>query len=69
LKRFRFPHVEGSEELDQDEPPPSALREISILTSLKHHNIVNILDIAVDDKEPRDVYMVMEYCEQVGPSL
>ena len=68
MKQFRF-HVEDPENLDQDQPPLSELREISILKSLKHHNIVNLLDIAVDVKEPRDVYMVMEYCEQVGPPL
>jgi cyclin-dependent kinase 10 len=62
LKRFRF---EDSEELDQNKPPLNALREMSILRLLKHSNIVNILDIAVDGNEPRDVFMVMEYCEQV----
>ena len=65
MKWFRFPHVEAFEKFDQDEPSPSALREISILKSLKHHNIVNILDIAADDEEPKNMYMVMEYCEQV----
>ena len=66
LKRFRFV-FEDSEELDGDEPPLSALREISILKSLKHPNIVNILDIAADRQESRHVFMVMEYCQQVGP--
>ena len=67
LKRFRFVQLEDSQELDQIEPPLSTLREISILQSLKHPNIVNILDIAFDVEEPTDVFMVMEYCEQVGP--
>lgn len=66
LKRFCV-QTEGSEELGQHEPPLNVLREISILKLLKHPNIVNILDIAADGKEPRDVFMAMEYCEQVGP--
>ena len=46
--------------------PITALREISILRSLKHQNIVNVLDVAVGEEALEDVYMVMEYCEQVG---
>jgi len=49
--------------------PLTALREISILRSLKHANIVNALDVAVAPEELDDVYMVMEYCEQVGHAL
>ncbi|KAL7268216.1 hypothetical protein RUND412_009168 [Rhizina undulata] len=43
--------------------PITALREISILKSLRHNNVVNVLDVAVG-KELNDVYMVMEYAEQ-----
>ena len=57
--------------------PITALREISILRSLSHANIVNVLDVAASagqrgnrDGEPSSdldqVYMVMEYAEQVG---
>ncbi|KAI9849910.1 MAG: hypothetical protein M1837_000124 [Sclerophora amabilis] len=56
---------------EHDEPnymPVTALREISILRSLEHVNIVNVFDVAADfeDKPLRDFYMVMEYAEQVG---
>lgn len=46
--------------------PLTALREISILRSLRHNNVINLLEVAVDDNVLEDVYMVMEYCEQVG---
>ncbi|EOD49367.1 putative cell division protein kinase 10 protein [Neofusicoccum parvum UCRNP2] len=46
--------------------PLTALREISILRSLRHQNVISVLEIAVDDKVLEDLYMVMEYCEQVG---
>ena len=45
--------------------PITALREISILQSLKHPNIINTIDIAVGE-EWEDVYLIMEYVEQVG---
>ncbi|EPS44693.1 hypothetical protein H072_1328 [Dactylellina haptotyla CBS 200.50] len=45
--------------------PITALREIFLLRDLKHRNVVRVLDIAVGD-ELNDVYMVMEYAEQVG---
>ena len=47
--------------------PVTALREISLLRSLKHENIINVMDVAVGDTDALDeVFMVMEYCEQVG---
>ncbi|KAH0542326.1 hypothetical protein FGG08_003263 [Glutinoglossum americanum] len=62
--------------------PITAIREIAILQSLRHINIINILDVAVgqgsencsDDGSERrsegrgldEVYMVMEYAEQVA---
>ncbi|KAK6339253.1 Cdc2- kinase [Orbilia javanica] len=46
--------------------PITALREIFLLRDLKHRNVVRVLDVAVGD-ELHDVYMVMEYAEQVGP--
>ncbi|KAF9632334.1 putative cell division protein kinase 10 protein [Lasiodiplodia theobromae] len=46
--------------------PLTALREISILRSLRHQNVINVLEVAVDDAVLEDVYMVMEYCEKVG---
>lgn len=60
LKQVRIPPEDR-----QNGVPITALREISILRLLKHENIVNVLDVAVGG--PMDeVYMVMEYCEQVS---
>ena len=59
LKQIRIPHEER-----QNGIPITALREISILRSLKHPNIINVLDVAVGDMD--EIYMVMEYAEQVG---
>lgn len=58
-----------SPEERQNGVPITALREISILRSLRHQNIVNVLDVAVGNKVMEEVYMVMEYCEQVGSPL
>lgn len=46
--------------------PITALREISILRSLTHNNIIDVIDVAVNAKAIEDIYMVMEYAEQVG---
>ena len=61
LKQIRM-----SSEDRQNGIPITALREISILRSLKHVNIVNVLDVAVGDRDLDEIYMVMEYAEQVG---
>lgn len=53
----------------QNGVPVTALREISILRSLKHNNIVNVIDVAVGERAMDEVYMVMEYAEQVGISM
>ena len=58
--------VRMSIEERQNGIPITALREISILRSLKHPNIVDVLDVAVDSKVLNEIYMVMEYAEQVG---
>ncbi|KAI4283829.1 MAG: hypothetical protein L6R35_005044, partial [Caloplaca aegaea] len=59
LKQIRIP-----EEERQNGVPITALREISILRSLRHENIVNVVNVAVGEKAMDEVYMVMEYCEQ-----
>ena len=53
----------------QNGVPITALREISILRSLRHTNIVNVQDVAVGEKIMDEVYMVMEYAEQVSDPL
>lgn len=45
--------------------PITSIREIALLRSLRHPNIISVLDVAVG-KDMADVYMVMEYAEQVG---
>jgi cyclin-dependent kinase 10 len=56
LKRIRMDN-------DDEGFPISALREISILKSLNHENIVSVQEICVGDGL-ENVFMVMEYCEQ-----
>lgn len=45
--------------------PITALREIAILRSLRHENVVRVGDVAVGERM-EEVYLVMEYAEQVG---
>ncbi|KAF4303329.1 hypothetical protein GTA08_BOTSDO08774 [Botryosphaeria dothidea] len=59
LKQIRILEYERSNGI-----PLTALREISILRSLRAQNVINLLEVAVDDSVLEDVYMVMEYCEQ-----
>ena len=58
-----------SPEERQNGVPITALREISILRSLKHNNIVNVIDVAVEEYSMDEIYMVMEYAEQVGDPI
>lgn len=64
LKQVRI-----SPEERQNGVPITALREISILRSLKHNNIIGVVDVAVHAKAMEDIYMVMEYAEQVGDPM
>ena len=64
LKQVRIPPEER-----QNGVPITALREFAILRSLKHNNIINVLDAALGDHAVDEVYMVMEYAEQVGNPL
>ncbi|MCJ1287089.1 hypothetical protein MMC26_006437 [Xylographa opegraphella] len=59
LKQIRM-----SSEERQNGIPITALREISILRSLKHVNVINVLDVAVGEEDLDEIYMVMEYAEQ-----
>lgn len=51
---------------DRSDPvvPITALREISILRSLKHQNVISVLEVAVGT-ELDEIFMVEEYAEQV----
>ncbi|KAF8457702.1 kinase-like domain-containing protein [Terfezia claveryi] len=52
--------------LDRDRSngmPITSIREIALLRSIRHPNIISVLDVAVG-KDMADVYMVMEYAEQ-----
>lgn len=48
----------------RDGIPLTALREISLLKSLRHRNVVNVLDIAVGSSLS-ETHLVLEYAEQV----
>lgn len=48
--------------------PITSIREIALLRSLRHPNIISVLDVAAG-RDMADVYMVMEYAEQVGTLL
>ena len=64
LKQVRI-----SAEERQNGVPITALREISILRSLKHKNVIDVIDVAVGPHAMDEVYMVMEYAEQVGDPM
>lgn len=61
LKKMRM-------EKEKDGLPISALREMNILLSLRHENIVEVREIAVG-KSLDSIFMVMSYCEQDLASL
>ncbi|KAK9236223.1 kinase-like domain-containing protein [Lipomyces kononenkoae] len=47
----------------RDGIPNTALREISLLKSLRHENIIRVLEVAVGETQLDEVYMVLEYAE------
>ncbi|KAK7207398.1 kinase-like domain-containing protein [Myxozyma melibiosi] len=47
----------------RDGIPNTALREISLLKSLRHQNIIGVLDVAVADRQLDEIYMVMEFAQ------
>ena len=55
-------------EREKDGIPISGLREISLLLSVNHKNIVRLKEIAVG-KHLDSIFLVMEYCEQDLASL
>lgn len=51
-------------EREKDGIPISSLREISLLLSLDHNNIVRLKEVVVG-RHLDSIFLVMEYCEQV----
>ncbi|KAK9369770.1 kinase-like domain-containing protein [Lipomyces kononenkoae] len=47
----------------RDGIPNTALREISLLKSLRHKSVIRVLEVAVGETQLDEVYMVMEYAE------
>ncbi|KAI9759669.1 MAG: Cyclin-dependent kinase 2 [Chaenotheca gracillima] len=65
-------HLNIQESADHPEPIPNTVwREISLLKTLNHANIVNVIGVAANDDPSFDqeMYMVMEYVEQDLSSL
>lgn len=52
-------------ERENDGLPISSLREIKLLKTLRHDNIVLVKEVAVGN-DLDQIFLVMEYCEQVG---
>lgn len=61
LKKVRMEH-------EKDGIPVSSLREIQILLSCRHENIVNLKEVVVG-RSLESIFLVMEYCEQDLASL
>lgn len=61
LKKVRMEH-------EKDGFPVSSLREISILLSCRHENIVQLNEVVVG-RSLESIFLVMEYCEQDLASL
>eukprot|EP01062_Namystynia_karyoxenos_P009865 TRINITY_DN13492_c0_g1_i1.p1 TRINITY_DN13492_c0_g1~~TRINITY_DN13492_c0_g1_i1.p1 ORF type:complete len:481 (+),score=162.45 TRINITY_DN13492_c0_g1_i1:78-1520(+) len=59
LKKIKFGEGQGH---SADGMPASALREISLLLSISHPNIVAVREAVVGDT-PDEIYLVMEYVE------
>jgi cyclin-dependent kinase 10 len=52
-------------EHESDGLPLSSLREIALLKRLEHVNVVRVQDVVVG-RGLENIFMVMEYCEQVS---
>ncbi|XP_018331194.1 cyclin-dependent kinase 10 isoform X2 [Agrilus planipennis] len=55
-------------DLERDGIPVSSLREIQVLLSCRHENIVHLKEVAVG-RSLESIFLVMEYCEQDLASL
>ena len=59
---YALKQVKFGNEVNKIGFPYTALREINILLSLKHPNIVNVREVVVEPGTDK-VFMVMEFCE------
>lgn len=50
-------------EREKDGFPLTSIREINILLSIRHNNIVNVSEVVTGGKDGGDVFMVMDYSE------
>lgn len=67
-KEYALKKVKVDKDLFRDGFPLSCLREITILKSCKHENVVQLMEVVVGN-ELEKIYLVMEYCEQDLASL
>ena len=62
-KEYALKKVKVDRDLFRDGFPVACLREISILKSCKHENVVHLKEVVVGEQLEK-IYLVMEYCEQ-----
>jgi cyclin-dependent kinase 10 len=67
-REYALKKVKVDKDLFRDGFPISCLREISILKSCDHENVVQLKEVVVGN-ELEKIYLVMEYCEQDLASL
>lgn len=67
-EEYALKKVRVDKDMFKDGFPVACLREIQVLKSCKHENIVQFKDVAVG-KSLESIYIVMEYCEQDLASL
>jgi len=67
-QEYALKKVKVDRDLFRDGFPIACLREISILKSCKHDNIVHLKEVVIGGQLEK-IYLVMEYCEQDLASL
>lgn len=67
-KEYALKKVKVDRDLFRDGFPVACAREISILKSCSHENVVHLKEVVVGEQLEK-IYLVMEYCEQDLASL
>lgn len=67
-KEYALKKVKVDKDLFRDGFPVACAREISILKSCSHENVVQLKEVVVGEQLEK-IYLVMEYCEQDLASL